>query len=80
MADYRERLKEERNRQRWAHLMSAGYTVRTNDKPWNLDISGAPTIVDNDVIVGYSDNRMIGQRHVTQIIVRPFGMGRDKWE
>lgn len=76
VADSLQRLKEERASQRRAHLMSAGYTVRKYDKPLKLDISDTPT---DEVIVGYSDGRMIGQRQVTPIMVRPFGMGKAKW-
>jgi hypothetical protein len=52
--------KKRKHHERWAELMRAGGTVHTED----------------EVLVDYIDTRMIGQRHVTPRVMRPFGMWR----
>ena len=37
------------------------------------------TVSDDGVIVDYIDGRNIGQRGVTPMFIRPFGMRRDKF-
>ena len=37
------------------------------------------TISDDGVIVDYIDGRMVGQRGVSPMFIRPFGMGRKKF-
>ncbi|TGE36859.1 hypothetical protein E4K67_17315 [Desulfosporosinus fructosivorans] len=74
------RLEEERQAKHSAILMTAGRTLRKKVKPMNLEPHRtSATVTDDGVIVEYMDGRMIGQMPVTPFIVRPLGMGREKW-
>lgn len=70
------RLEDERKLEHKLHLMSSSYTIRKDVKPLNFDISDTTPTEKNEVIVDYSDTRMIGQRGVTPFVMRPFGMWR----
>lgn len=65
---YRLVQEKKRHHEDWAKLMHSGQTLR--------DHKTSATITDDEVIVEYIDGRMIGQRHVTPNIIRPFGMKR----
>lgn len=59
-----------------AKLMHSGQAVRKEPKPMRFDA----LITDEEVLIDYMDTRLIRQRPLTPIIVRPFGLGgRDRF-
>lgn len=73
---YRIEQQKKRHKERWAQLMSSGRKVR-NLKPEKKDIDDTLEIVmDDGMIVGYLDGRIVSQRYLDANLIRPFGIWR----
>ena len=66
----------------WLRLKVEAYQLRQKDKQWHEDwarkMRSSGVVREDEVLVDYSDTRMIGQRHVAPRMIRPFGLGRGK--
>ena len=62
-----EQEKKQKNA-RFVQIMRCGQSI-------HMDESDGP---DTNVVVDYVDGRMVGQKHIAPIIIRPFGMRRGK--
>ena len=66
---------KKRHHEHWARLMKAGGAIRDAGEE-KADHRTQATVNDDGIRVDYMDGRMIGQRHVGPVYVRPFGMWR----
>lgn len=62
---YKARQKAQRHQERWAHLMSSGYTVR-NVKPLNMEPCDTLAIVTDDGLFEERQGGKVVARGVTQ--------------